>query len=244
MGLSNKMLLGIAGGAATLALVGVGAGASFTDSANVASQFNTGTLAMEVNATGQALPSFTDVNNTATGNFVWLPQNKVCATGSICITDVTDSTSNSPHDGNQSGFTLGSLGNLGSEATETLPFWALNQGSLDIKSLELTVSDPSHDTNALSADTEMTVYAAPSLSDTYQKGAEVVGTPITLTTTELNNGVSLPLPNNDIPATSPVGTGLPMFYTIVLSPVGGSYSNTDEVETISPTFTLTASDQS
>ncbi len=127
MGLSNKALLAGAAGIATLALVGVGAGASFTSSASAGGTVSTGHVQLTV--------------STSRATYMSEGQQKDWSAS-------PDSTGN--------GFSLGQLSPVGSDFTATIPMHVENTGSLPISHLTASVSDPGNN-GKLAMDTELTL---------------------------------------------------------------------------------------
>lgn len=230
MVLSNKMLLVTGAGVAALALVGVGAGASFTDTASAGGMAETGHVQLQM-LTGSIAGS--EPTYTSDGvQYNW--------TGA---TSTKDQTVGSPDNGSDNGFKLPAASPVGSDFTASVPVDILNEGSLPIKKLSLSVAENNttpNKTEPLASDTQVTIDKA-----TFSGSAVVAGSQIwTGTLSQLTSAGS-------IDVSSYIGTldgpnnahGHQSQWLIVkFAPKNGTYGNADQDGTIAPTFSVTGSD--
>lgn len=209
---SNKMLLGLAGGAAALSLVGVGAGASFTGVAQSTSDITTGHVALTMSAYN---PQYATDTSTP-GGFGY-------------------STN-----GN-SGFAL-TASNVDSSFGARVPVGITNSGTVNIKSLGLRVGDsgtgfPNGSVTAFEKDTNVTIYLEGSAESPSTSVANVSTTLYDLVTNGVQMtkiGVVNPGQTEWLYVTTAPGN--------INTDVNGTYGNQFSNGTIDLQWTVTGSD--
>ncbi len=215
MGLSSKMLIGGAAGVAALALVGVGASASFTDSAVGQTSGATGDVGVHLYA------QYASYTTEGVANTWDISQIKDAVPGSA-----ESPNSGTGYDGGNNGFELGALKNLGSDFTGTVHFQIANSGSLPISHLALDVTDPAGSAH-LAKDTVVKIMAVNDSTPLYDGS--------------LYNLVHA----GSIDVTNVFGTfsvGQSHWLDATLSAPAGGYTDRDADQSMTPTFTVTASD--
>lgn len=215
---SNKMLLGLAGGAAALSLVGVGAGASFTGVAKSTSQVQMGHVGVQVSANDATYASYSHTNN----NFN------------------VDNTA-----GNY-GFQLTTSSPVDSSFAAEVPVQIKNSGNVNIHGLSLAVADssnvPGASQKAFENATDVNVYYETSAWGTLATSSNLVKT------TTLAKLVSTPLAMNNIPTITPGNslylyiTTAPNNSQSPPTDVPDTYGNQFSNTLIDLTWTVTASD--
>lgn len=214
MRMSPKFLMVGAAGAATLAFVGVGAGAAFDTTATVTGTASTGTAMLQASTSyGSGFSCVSDgITCGATDSNVTLTP------GSASVDAGTHTSS----------LNLGTVANLGSQFTVKFPVTFTNSGSLTLNkgSVALATGPESGAGVALAAETLVTVTVGThTFSNTLANFETAASSPIDFT-----------IPNGLAPGRSVAGS-------VTLTPASsGGLDNSAEGATLSPTLTVTASD--
>jgi hypothetical protein len=214
-------------GAAALAFIGVGANASFTDSATGSAGLTTGTI-------GINLYSHDDQYTTDGVTNGWDLSN---------VADTVAGSANFPNAGTaaDNGFALSSLTNIGSQFKALIPVNIQNNGTLAMPNYSLTVADAnasaSSANKALAKETTVTFYNTNNEADALAGTASVIYSGA-LSTLEGAGSISLPT----ITGWGPMSANQSHWVEIILSSPAGGYDNAAEGGTFAPTFTATGSD--